>query len=1285
MKPKSTYAVLRFILSLFLFLSCNAIMAQECTIDFSNFTIDTPDGTITIGDNATVCINQTVTLPNLNFQPGIGQPNPGIIWAVYDCQPTTMNPDSDPCKRPVVLRDPDGNVIIGGGEADFSFANLPSPGESEITVCLVPIIDGDTSGLAIEDDCTGIAVGLDYPCITFLVPEDNPTQCDSDCDAFEANDECIDAISLTLQAGTVVFPTLADSVYSNVCATREGELEVPNCFLDNNTANTVWFSFEGTGGEYTISVNACAAANALISDSQMAIYTGGCNGLTQVACNDDIGGGNLLSSITEFPTIEGTTYLIMVDGFNNESGQFCMEITETAPPCDANFGTVNFAGETTTCEGTSFNFTLTGASTNGFTSGFVVVNEMGIIVNIVAPGDINLAPGTYTIYAINFDNGDTDAVNGATTIEELNGLNVCAAIQEVGTTITVLFDGSPDCCEAAITSISAENTTVCAVTGESLTITINGANTGSGFANVWYYEQNGNLTFGGFFPSNVPAIVFDPLLLGLSGGDFTIFVVNVSVGDRVALTDAINAGADIAVFVTSDEICAAMVATPLSITVLPADNPDCVACDPSAGNSSVSISTICEGECIAVSVAGDNQNEGFKTLLLVTQGDNTTAIIDTASVGDFCFAAGTYTLYSFNFVETAQTNIIAQIAAGASVNDLQALIDNGSFCGMIEAEGTTVTFLPTTDDACFVCEANVGTVVNPPTDVTICFGEALTFQVEGDNTSTGFNTQFLGVLPSDLTISAFIEDNVVQVLPVGTLQFYAINFLEEDELKINEVILNGIFTDLLDLIDNNQLCAEIVATPIVVTVLPADHPSCVGDPFVVDFDITVAADGLSYTVTITMSGGSGDYTIDGNPVDGNTFVSDPIPCGQPFSFEASDGTLIEIVQGTSPCPLPCFANPGTMPQLDKTHPICDGDATNFNSTGFNLGEADVLIYVLHDNAASELGNVLAVNTDAGVFTATSGMNILTNTVYYISSVAGPDNDSDGIPDSDNECTLAAAGTPVVFLEPIELVLEISCDETTGDGMLAGQVFGGYPAFAAEGFYLFENGTFNGVIENVGGSFNFMLNDGDVFELHVTDGFCNADVVGDPFVCTKNPIELLSFEGEVLGEGNLLQWVTASETDNDYFTLERSIDGKAFEAIATINSQGDSFDLQSYDFLDRTALQGVSYYRLRQTDLNGLSTTSYTISLQRGERGFELIEVYPNPAKNRLNINFTINTERTVEISVYNITGQQLIRQTTESKEGINHAEVNVGSYPMGVYFVRISDGEAVQTQKFVKE
>ena len=1292
MKSKSTFCLsLRHFLLSILFLSCNLSMAQECTIDFSNFTIDTPDGTITVGENTTVCINQTVNLPNLAFQAGSNQPNPGIIWAVYDCQPTTVNPDDDDCKRPVVLRDPEGNVIIGGGEADFSFANLPEPGESEITVCLVPILDGDTSGLAIEDDCTGIAVGLDYPCITFLVPEDNPTQCESDCDAFEVNDECVDAIPLTLQAGTVVFPTEADSVYSNVCATRENDLAVPTCFLDANTANTVWFSFEGTGGEYTINTNACEEANVVIADSQMAIYTGDCDGLTEVACNDDIGGGNFLSSITEFPTEAGVTYHIMVDGLNNESGEFCIEITETAPPCDADFGTVNFEGEVTTCEGGSFNFTLTGDATDGFTSGFVVINEEGTIVDIFNSGSIDLVPGTYTVFAINFDDAAVDAVNAAISIEALNALNVCMDLQEEGIEIIVLFDGTPDCCNASINSLSAVGgeTTVCQVAGESLDFNVNGANTGAEFSNVWYYEQNGVLTLGGVFSADVNPLTFIPTLMGIEAGTVSIFVVNVLTSDTSAVIDAIEAGANIEEVIAADDVCADLVNESLVITILPPENPDCIACEPNAGNSSASVASTCEGECIDLSVTGDNQNEGFATLLLVTTSDDS-PILDAVSAGAICLEAGNYTIYSFNFLAAFEETLLEQINNGISINDLQLLADSGDFCGMLEAEGTNISFLPPNDDACYECDAAVGTIVNPAMDVTICFGEELIFQVEGDNTDEGFNTQFIGAVPDDLTIPIFIEDNLTQVLPVGVFEFYAINYAENEEsIIIGEVSNGGTLTDLLSLINDNEFCAEISATPILVTVLPEDHPSCAGEPFDAEVtDITVSGDGLTYIVTITMSGGSGDYTIGGTEVEDSIFVSESIPCGEPFVFEASDGTFIEVLEGTSPCPEPCFADPGTMPQLGVVNPICDGEETNFNSTGSSLGEGDVLVYVLYDTETADLDNVLAVNPTSGTFSLASSAGLVTNQVYFISAAAGPDADGDGMPDSNNDCTLVSQGTQVVFLEPVSFMIDEFCDNATGDFFVSFQLEGGLPEFDNSSVYNIS-GDFSGTyaLGEMAITVTYSTSvSANMYDFSFSDAVGCTATVSEAFDCVKTPIELLSFEGEVLAEGNHLQWITATEIDNDFFTLERSADGQDFEEIAFVKSQGNSVNVQSYEFLDRTAPKGTSYYRLRQTDFNGLSTVSHVVALQRGESGFEIVQVYPNPAKSKLHLTFTLTSSHpNVEISVYNMSGQQLQFFTQEGKAGINHVEMDVSDFPAGAYLVHLSNGSSVQVQKFIKK
>ncbi|RMG23756.1 MAG: hypothetical protein D6730_13850, partial [Bacteroidetes bacterium] len=88
-----------------------------------------------------------------------------------------------------------------------------------------------------------------------------------------------------------------------------------------------------------------------------------------------------------------------------------------------------------------------------------------------------------------------------------------------------------------------------------------------------------------------------------------------------------------------------------------------------------------------------------------------------------------------------------------------------------------------------------------------------------------------------------------------------------------------------------------------------------------------------------------------------------------------------------------------------------------------------------------------------------------------------------------------------------------------------------------------------------------------------------------------PIELLKFEASPQGSQVALRWSTAWERDNDYFTVERSPDGQHFSALFDLSSQGDSQTPQYYEAVDPAPLQGSSYYRLKQTDLNGAFTYS----------------------------------------------------------------------------------------------
>tara|TARA_R100000908_G_scaffold46366_1_gene22720 strand:- start:263 stop:3121 length:2859 start_codon:yes stop_codon:yes gene_type:complete len=107
-----------------------------------------------------------------------------------------------------------------------------------------------------------------------------------------------------------------------------------------------------------------------------------------------------------------------------------------------------------------------------------------------------------------------------------------------------------------------------------------------------------------------------------------------------------------------------------------------------------------------------------------------------------------------------------------------------------------------------------------------------------------------------------------------------------------------------------------------------------------------------------------------------------------------------------------------------------------------------------------------------------------------------------------------------------------------------------------------------------------------------------------------PIDLISFEGEVLLEMEpivLLEWVVASQVNNDYFTIERSRDMQEWETLETITGLGNSNIQMSYSLIDDNALRGVSYYRLSQTDFDGEIKTFHPIAITVKEERKEIVK------------------------------------------------------------------------------
>ncbi len=177
--------------------------------------------------------------------------------------------------------------------------------------------------------------------------------------------------------------------------------------------------------------------------------------------------------------------------------------------------------------------------------------------------------------------------------------------------------------------------------------------------------------------------------------------------------------------------------------------------------------------------------------------------------------------------------------------------------------------------------------------------------------------------------------------------------------------------------------------------------------------------------------------------------------------------------------------------------------------------------------------------------------------------------------------------------------------------------------------------------------------------------------------TPLPIELLSFTAEPNGNVVDLDWSTASEISNDYFTIERSEDGISFEAIATVGGAGNSTSILYYTTVDYAPLDGISYYRLKQTDYDGKFEYSEIRSVNFNaisNGGKPSIIISPNPAKgssevNVLLSNFAFNSDVRIVLRD-NISREYFTGNVTTNQKGTATLKLNSNTeLAAGIYFV----------------
>lgn len=168
-----------------------------------------------------------------------------------------------------------------------------------------------------------------------------------------------------------------------------------------------------------------------------------------------------------------------------------------------------------------------------------------------------------------------------------------------------------------------------------------------------------------------------------------------------------------------------------------------------------------------------------------------------------------------------------------------------------------------------------------------------------------------------------------------------------------------------------------------------------------------------------------------------------------------------------------------------------------------------------------------------------------------------------------------------------------------------------------------------------------------------------------------PIELIYFKPTYKNGIVNLEWSTATEHNNDYFTIEKSIDGEDFQSIGTVKSVGESTKLNSYHFEDNRLENSVIYYRLKQTDIDGRYTTSDIESvLIKNESN---ISFYPNPVKDEINLIYDSNQNSDKTINIFDYKGLLIFSNVFKIKEGYNDIHLELSNLKPGVYIIKVDD------------
>ncbi|MBK7266789.1 MAG: T9SS type A sorting domain-containing protein [Ignavibacteriales bacterium] len=179
-----------------------------------------------------------------------------------------------------------------------------------------------------------------------------------------------------------------------------------------------------------------------------------------------------------------------------------------------------------------------------------------------------------------------------------------------------------------------------------------------------------------------------------------------------------------------------------------------------------------------------------------------------------------------------------------------------------------------------------------------------------------------------------------------------------------------------------------------------------------------------------------------------------------------------------------------------------------------------------------------------------------------------------------------------------------------------------------------------------------------------------------------PVELTSFSADVFANKVVLNWSTATETNNHGFSVEKKTNGN-WEKIGFVNGNGTSTRTHNYSFVDDESSSGKVYYRLNQIDLDGTQSFSKVIEVDLSTpNDYSLSQNFPNPFNPSTAIKFALKVDSKVSLKIYNPLGQEVMNLLSDNYAAGNYnISVNAAGLNSGVYFYTL-EANGVDGSKF---